>query len=125
MSIRSLLAASLLTLPAGLGAQILDHPGNARQILLGVSISCNRCTLAFPEYVFEEPPVISDVTPGSIAARSGLMPGDTVISIEGESITSHAGAAWFAARVPGRSQRWVVGRAERRVTLTVAIPPDA
>jgi C-terminal processing protease CtpA/Prc len=125
MRIRSLLLLPVLALPSGLAAQALGYPGDAPQVLLGVGISCERCTLAYPEYRFEQPPVITTVAEGSIAARSGILPGDTVISVEGESITTDAGAGHFAARVPGRSQKWVVGRAGKRVTLTIAIPKDA
>jgi C-terminal processing protease CtpA/Prc len=125
MRLRSLLVLPVLALPSGLGAQAVVHPADAPQIFLGVGISCTRCVLSYPEYQFEEPPVISSVSEGSIAERSGLMAGDTVISVEGESITTAAGAGHFGARVPGRSQKWVVGRAEKRVTLTIAIPKDA
>jgi hypothetical protein len=125
MRLRSLLCLSILALPSGLRAQAMVHPADAPQILLGVGISCTRCVLAYPEYHFEELPVITSVSEGSIAAKSGMMEGDTVISVEGESITTDAGAGHFGARVPGRSQKWIVGRPEKRVTLTITIPLDA
>lgn len=125
MRIPAMLAVTLFIIPTVLPAQDLVRPAGERQISVGAGISCSYCRLAFPEYQFTIPPMISEVKEGSIAAKAGLMVGDTLIAIEGASITTEVGAGHYAARVPGRSQKWTVRRAGKEVTVTLVIPEDA
>lgn len=121
----AMLAATLFVIPAVLPAQDQLRPAGERQIPVGVGISCSQCRLAFPEYHFTIAPMISEVKEGSIGARAGLMAGDTLVAIEGAAITSDAGAGYFGARVPGRSQAWTVRRSGKELTVTLVIPEDA
>lgn len=125
MQLPAMLGLTLFAIPAVLPAQDQVRPAGERQIPVGVSISCSQCRLAFPEYQFAIPPMIGEVKEGSIAAKAGLMAGDTLVAIEGASITTDAGAGYFGARVPGRNQKWTVRRAGKEVTVTLVIPPDA
>ncbi|HPF60679.1 MAG: PDZ domain-containing protein [Gemmatimonadetes bacterium] len=99
--------------------ELLDGP---RLPLLGVGINCAECTLNNPHYVFGRPWEVASVSEGGVAARAGLMVGDTVLAIDGKDITSPEGWAKFATRTPGSSQAWLVIRAGRRETVTVSFP---
>lgn len=125
MRISTTLVATLFTIPNLLSAQDLVRPVGERQIPVGVGISCSYCRLAFPEYQFTIPPMISEVKEGSIAAKAGLMVGDTLTAIEGEPITTGVGANYFGSRIPGTTQKWTVRRADKEVTVTLVIPEDA
>jgi S1-C subfamily serine protease len=125
MRISTMLGLAIVAIPSLLPAQDMVRPAGERQISVGIGISCRECRLAFPEYRFAIPPMISEVQEGSIGAKAGLMAGDTLVAIEGESITSDVGAGYFGARVPGRDQKWTVRRDGKEVTVTLVIPPDA
>jgi membrane-associated protease RseP (regulator of RpoE activity) len=120
----SLLLAALVIAP---GAPLLAQSGdlNVQALLdgeplplLGVGINCMDCILNNPFYSFEHPWEVSAVTEGGVAARAGLIVGDTVLAIDGKDIATPDGWAKFATRTPGTQQAWLVIRAGKRETVT-------
>ncbi len=68
---------------------------------------------------------IESVAAGSIAARSGLMKGDDIISVGGQPIISVADVAWVLHRTPATgSIPIVVNRAGGTVKATLELPVD-
>jgi membrane-associated protease RseP (regulator of RpoE activity) len=91
----------------------------------GVSINCTRCGTerrpedSTPVWSFDSPPEIYSVEPQSPAARSGVRPGDVLVSIDGVSIVSEDGGRRFGAVRPGQSVKWTVQRGGSTQNLTV------
>ena len=121
------LAAVALGATETLGAQELtpNEVIHGRRVRIGVGISCSNCTIGWPMFEFASPPTIDTVLARSIGERAGLKKGDQILEIDGQSVTTQAGAPLFGAQVPGRSQKWVVEREGKRVELTLVVPADA
>jgi regulator of sigma E protease len=71
----------------------------------------------------QHPIVIGQVESGRPGARAGVMPGDTLVSINGEPATFNARVLWQIRSSPGRPLHIVVGRADGRHELVVT--PDS
>ncbi|RYE10282.1 MAG: RIP metalloprotease RseP [Hyphomicrobiales bacterium] len=63
------------------------------------------------------PPVIGDVVSGGIAAEAGLLPGDTVVSVDGFGVSSFSDFQRLIATAPGRQVTVVIARAAEQQTL--------
>jgi regulator of sigma E protease len=71
----------------------------------------------------QAPPVVGSVTPGSPAARAGILPGDRIVSIEGREVPTWERVFMQVMPRAGREIEVVIERrGERRV---LAIVPDA
>ena len=90
---------------------------------LGMGISCSRCSLqstsistsyrsgrpvvvssgGAARWTFSESPMVFSVEPDGPADRAGLMTGDTLISIDGQPLTSREGGERFARIDPGQA----------------------
>ena len=67
--------------------------------------------------------LVAAVTPGSPAAEAGLRPGDVIIEVNRESVsTVDAAAARFRATAPGTAALVLLIREGRQVFLTIAAP---
>ena len=71
----------------------------------------------------ERAPVVQSVVIGSPAELAGLMPGDTLQSIDGSHVATNAGADALSALQLGRTVELVVSRGPQRLTLTVEPAP--
>ncbi len=80
--------------------------------------------LSYGQYVV--PPVISDVSWGSVAMRAGLLPGDRIESVDGFSVRSFGDFQQFVETAPGRPVTIVLDRdgVSRTITLTPDIARD-
>ena len=80
--------------------------------------------LAYGQYVI--PPVIGDLAWDGPALRSGLLPGDTVTSVDGFSVRSFEDFQRFVATAPGRPVSIVVDRGgvSKTFGLTPAVTTD-
>lgn len=88
----------------------------------GSSAGVTRDQLAFaiqPHF----PPVIDEVLPGSPAAQVGLEGGDSVVSVDGRSVSSWAQLVDIIEGSPGRALALEVARGEGTKTFTVT--PDS
>lgn len=65
------------------------------------------------------PPRVDAVTPGSAAEAAGFQPGDLVVAIDGEPISSFTEMQRIVSTSPGRPLEVVVERDGRQVVLTV------
>ncbi len=75
---------------------------------------------------YEIPPVIGEVVPGGVAEAAGLLPGDTIESVDGFGVTSFSGFQRLIATAPGRAVTIVLDRAgvDRTFVLTPEIAED-
>ena len=76
--------------------------------------------LSYGQYVI--PPVISDVSWGSVAMRAGLLPGDRIESVDGFSVRSFGDFQQFVETAPGRPVTIVLERGG--ATRTIVLTPD-
>ncbi len=97
---------------------------------LGMGLSCSRCSYQSRDggggrWEFSEAPSVFSVDPDGPADRAGLRPGDTLVSIDGKSLTSREGGAAFGGVRPGQqvSIRYRRDGRERDVRLTAIARP--
>jgi len=71
-----------------------------------------------------EHPVITKVSPGSPAARAGMVAGDRVIAVDGRDTLEHG--MMFAGSAPGRRYTLRVqrGAAQHELVIVAAAPPS-
>lgn len=104
------------------------EPGpTPREILpegwFGFAIECFPCDgervadVPHPVWSFGNPPRVYNVTPGSPAARAGLVKGDELTHVDGVSLTSREGGLRFGAFEPGETAVWKVRRGARTLTM--------
>jgi regulator of sigma E protease len=70
------------------------------------------------------PLTVGTITPGSEAARAQLLPGDRLVSVDGEELESWIGFVEFIAQHPGQQLRLGVERDGLRREVTVKPRPD-
>ncbi|MGD0485434.1 MAG: PDZ domain-containing protein [Gemmatimonadales bacterium] len=95
-----------------------------RRAWLGIGLSCTNCSYhsegkSLSRWVFNEPPVLYSVDNGSPADRAGLRTGDTLVSVNGQPLTSATGGRVWANLAPGIAIRIAYRRAGRERTTTV------
>jgi|GEM_PF-7005537 len=95
-----------------------------RAAWIGIGLSCTNCTFhtegkSLSRWVFNQPPVLYSVDGGSPADRAGLRTGDTLVSINGQALTSAPGGRAFANLVPGVAVRLGYRRGGRERTASV------
>jgi len=69
------------------------------------------------------PPVIGDVTAGSVAAKAGLLPGDKIVSVDGFTVSGFEDFQRLVQTSPERQVTIVLQR--QGANQTVALTPDA
>jgi hypothetical protein len=94
---------------------------------LGFGYSCSDCGWRGrgreePRWYFSAPPQVYSVEAGSPAERAGLQRGDLITHVDGEPITTEAGARRFGAIMPDESVRYTIrrGGSVSRITLRAA-----
>jgi hypothetical protein len=107
-----------------LSAAVADRRQQRRTAWLGIGLSCTRCSYhtegkSLSRWVFNEPPVLYQVDPASPADRAGLRTGDTLLSINGQDLTSLRGGQAFANMTPGVAVRLGFRRDGRDRTTSV------
>jgi hypothetical protein len=95
-----------------------------RAAWLGIGLSCTNCSYhtegkSLSRWVFNEPPVLYSVDRGSPADRAGLRIGDTLVSVNGLTLTSAPGGRAWANLAPGVAIRVAYRRAGRERTTSV------
>jgi hypothetical protein len=128
LSVPSLAAAQQDAATASTAAYAQDRRG-----WFGISLTCSECYIqrGAGRVAYTQAPAISSVESGSPAHQAGLRTGDTIIAIEGLSLTTPEGFEAFArarggvavrltVRKPGEERREVsVVPSERSSTTTV------
>ncbi len=77
--------------------------------------------LGFKMWSPEIPPVIGDIVAGGAAEKAGMLPGDRVVSADGEAISSWPQWVDFIRARPGQTVEIVVLRDNRRIPLPVTL----
>ena len=120
-----LAVVGLLTLLHAQPAQAQERCGGDAPVAdLGITISCD-CTLnntRSREWVFRSPIVVNGVD-ASGASRGRLRAGDRIVAVNGQSITSEAGARALMSLAPGRAARLTIERGEE--TMQVEVTPGS
>jgi len=91
-------------------------------ISAGVCMNALFAWLAFSVLVLHQgrrPPVVAEVVPGTPAAAAGLLPGDSVVAVGGESVRDWAEFAAYTRAHPGDTVRVLVARGSARLELAV------
>lgn len=95
---------------------------------LGIALDCLRCSVDREDRSsrdhavrFTTPPKVVAVEPGA-AAVAGFKPGDVIRTIDGNAMTSAAGARRFSTMRGGERVRFVVERGKQLLPLTLVVP---
>ncbi|HEY2806422.1 MAG TPA: PDZ domain-containing protein [Gemmatimonadales bacterium] len=95
----------------------------------GISLSCEECFVQRgpARVAYAQAPAINSVESGSPAWQAGMRTGDTLVSIDGQEMTSPEGFERFANAVPGQQLRVGLRRQgqSREVSLTPIANPQA
>ena len=108
--------------PAPLGPSSGPKP-----LLFGFALDCTRCRLTpgdgdpMPVWRYVDLPRVAAVRPGSAAAVSGIMVGDTIVAVDGMSILSANGARRFSTVRAGERVRFTLKRGGEERDVTVAL----
>lgn len=80
--------------------------------------------MRMPLYTYSEWPMVAALAPGGVAERAGVLVGDTLVAVNGQSILTPEGARQFATVRPGQDVTLTLRRAGRTldVTVTLAVP---
>lgn len=70
------------------------------------------------------PPVVGEVIAGGAAEAAGLLPGDRILAVEGESVDRFAAFSEKVSRNPGRTLAFAVERDGARIELPVVPRPE-
>ncbi len=119
------LAAPLVVGIAACGAPApAQESEDAPRAWIGVGVGevCGRTADGATLSCIREP-VVQSVVIGSPADRAGLMPGDTVVSIDGAHLATAAGDRALSALQAGRAVVLVVARGPQRMTVTLEPAP--
>lgn len=94
---------------------------------LGLALACSQCGWeraaddAHPRWHSALPPRVYAIEPGGPAQAAGILPGDVLLAVEGEPITSAAAGAALGGASPGVPLRLQLRR-DSRVIDTVLTP---
>jgi regulator of sigma E protease len=114
------LQVKLANAPPPVRVRVAGRPDSVvLQIAQGDTAGRVAAVLALSPYL---EPVISSVTSGSAGAKAGLMPGDRILKVNGDTVVSWQDFARVARRTPGHPITVEVGRGPERLSLTVT--PD-
>jgi S1-C subfamily serine protease len=111
---------------------IVRSDSNARRGWIGVALVADIspesvAALAISRQPFPTIPLVGAVAPGSPAATAGLEAGDRLIAVNGASLLTTVGAAYFRNTVPGVAISVTYVRRGKEYTTTVVpgrAPPD-
>jgi hypothetical protein len=126
--------AAVVALAAPLAAQVSAGTGagvgvGVRRGWFGIQLTCEDCFVQRGpgRVAYLQRPSISWVESGSPAYQAGLRSGDTIVSVNGQSITTPEGFEAFANALPGAPVRMVVRKAgqEREVSVTPIDNPSS
>lgn len=100
--------------------------GPAMNLLLAAVIIGGVAFVGVDAPLYERAPaIVGAVRPGSPAARAGILPGDEILSVSGQSTPTWESVEAAIGMRPHRNIRLVVQRAARRVDTTVRPTSDS
>jgi membrane-associated protease RseP (regulator of RpoE activity) len=94
---------------------------------LGFALTCSRCGWEraagdrHPRWHSEAPPRVYAIEPDGPAARAGIQPGDVLLRVDGQAITSRAAGEALGAATPGQRLTLELSRAGAAYTTRLEV----